>query len=194
MTTTETTGSGGRQPAPGRLRLVQLFVNTRDVEEGLDEIGDAPGLARWLSDHQLLDDGAKVTAADVERAQAVREALRSMLLANGEGREPDRVATEVLNGAATRAELLPRFAAGGAALAPSRSGVDGALGVLLAVVIEAMAGGTWARLKACREETCQWAYYDASKNRSGAWCSMAVCGNRNKGRAFRRRSRSQARS
>ena len=48
-----------------------------------------------------------------------------------------------------------------------------------------MADGTWRRLKACREDTCQWAFYDRSKNRSGTWCSMAVCGNRAKARAYR---------
>jgi predicted RNA-binding Zn ribbon-like protein len=48
-----------------------------------------------------------------------------------------------------------------------------------------MADGTWHRLKACRQ--CAWAYYDYSKNRSATWCSMAICGNRTKTRAYRRR-------
>jgi predicted RNA-binding Zn ribbon-like protein len=42
-------------------------------------------------------------------------------------------------------------------------------------------------LKICTNDECQWAFYDHSRNRSGAWCTMAVCGNRMKGRAFRRR-------
>ncbi len=50
-----------------------------------------------------------------------------------------------------------------------------------------MAEGNWPRLKVCREDTCAWAFYDRSKNRSGAWCSMAVCGNRTKARAYRAR-------
>jgi len=61
------------------------------------------------------------------------------------------------------------------------------MGRLLATMYDAMATGTWVRLKACTNDECQWAFYDHSRNRSGAWCTMAVCGNRMKGRAFRRR-------
>ncbi|MGH2778535.1 MAG: CGNR zinc finger domain-containing protein, partial [Actinomycetota bacterium] len=31
------------------------------------------------------------------------------------------------------------------------------------------------------------AFYDHSKNRSGKWCTMRVCGNRAKTRAYRER-------
>jgi predicted RNA-binding Zn ribbon-like protein len=53
-----------------------------------------------------------------------------------------------------------------------------------------MAGETWDRLKACRLDDCQWVFYDHSKNRSRTWCSMRVCGNRAKARAYRERRRS----
>jgi predicted RNA-binding Zn ribbon-like protein len=36
-----------------------------------------------------------------------------------------------------------------------------------------------------------WAFYDRSKNRSGHWCSMRVCGNRAKARQFRERRRAE---
>jgi predicted RNA-binding Zn ribbon-like protein len=76
---------------------------------------------------------------------------------------------------------------GGSALAPEQGGVDLALAPIYDAVFCAMTEGTWQRLKACREDTCQWAFYDRSKNRSATWCSMEVCGNRNKARAFRER-------
>ena len=50
-----------------------------------------------------------------------------------------------------------------------------------------MADGTWSRLKACRAGTCRWAFYDHTRNRSGVWCTMDVCGNRTKVRSFRER-------
>jgi predicted RNA-binding Zn ribbon-like protein len=65
--------------------------------------------------------------------------------------------------------------------------VAGALGVLLAITAVAMADGTWSRLKVCPGEHCGWAFYDGSRNRSGRWCSMAVCGGRSKARAHYRR-------
>jgi predicted RNA-binding Zn ribbon-like protein len=58
------------------------------------------------------------------------------------------------------------------------------------MIAEAMAEGSWGRLKACSDHGCQWAFFDRSKNRSGHWCSMRVCGNRAKARQFRERRRS----
>ena len=66
-------------------------------------------------------------------------------------------------------------------------GVDGVIGFLLGIVFTAMADGTWTRLKACRNERCQNAFYDSSKNRSGTWCAMEKCGSRVKARAYRQR-------
>jgi predicted RNA-binding Zn ribbon-like protein len=83
--------------------------------------------------------------------------------------------------------------AGAAALAPATPDLPGALGLVLAVVREAQADGTWARLKTCPGHHCGWAFYDHSRNNAGTWCSMRVCGGREKARAYRRRSRAPRR-
>ncbi|MHB8244304.1 MAG: CGNR zinc finger domain-containing protein [Acidimicrobiales bacterium] len=66
-------------------------------------------------------------------------------------------------------------------------GVSGALAALVAIVHGAMADGTWVRLKVCQSDRCRFAFYDSSRNRSGTWCSMQVCGNRAKVRTYRQR-------
>jgi hypothetical protein len=43
----------------------------------------------------------------------------------------------------------------------------------------------------CRSDTCQWTFYDNSKNGCGAWCSMRSCGSRAKARAYRERHRQE---
>jgi predicted RNA-binding Zn ribbon-like protein len=176
--------------APGELNHVRRFVNTRDLERLTDEIAEPGALRDWLAERDLIEPNATLTAADVTAAHSVREALRKLLLANN-GDPVDPAAVETLNAAAKRAELEVRFAPGGEAeLTPVRAGVDGAIGRLLAIVSRAMADGTWPRLKACAlHETCEWAFFDWSKNRSGTWCDMAVCGNRTKARAYRQRRR-----
>ena len=58
---------------------------------------------------------------------------------------------------------------------------------------EAIASGTWSRLKCCRNHACRWAFYDDSKNRSATWCSMQICGNRAKTRTYRTSKRAWAR-
>ncbi len=99
-----------------------------------------------------------------------------------------RGAAETLNRASKSARLEFRFGQDGrAALEPAVCGVDGALGRLLVAVHAAVEERTWVRLKACANPGCAWAFYDRSKNRSGRWCSMEVCGNRTKTRTYRRR-------
>ena len=180
---------GGREAAPGPLALVQAFANTV-AEEGhfrWEAIGDPDSLRSWLKGRGLLAGRELVGEADVARAKEVRAALRSLLAANN-GRGADPAAIRELNLAAERARLTVRFGADGrATLEPDAGGVDGALGRVLAAVHAGMEEGTWERLKSCANATCGWAFYDRSKNRSGRWCSMEVCGNRTKTRAYRRR-------
>jgi predicted RNA-binding Zn ribbon-like protein len=180
-------GVGQTNEAPGELELVRRFVNTRDVEEGSDELDGPDSLLGWFVGMGLLDDGATADERDLERALALREGLRSMLLANnGEGVEPDDL--RELNRVAGSVCLRVRFDNDGRpALQPETSGVYAALGRILAAVVRARAEGKWGRLKVCPNDACQWAFYDRSKNRSGKWCTMEVCGNRMKARAFRQR-------
>jgi predicted RNA-binding Zn ribbon-like protein len=167
---------GNRPPAPGNLRLVQLFVNTLDIENGVEELRtpDALRAALPLRPREPLDD------ADLAHGLVVREALRELLLANnGGGFSPE--SRSVLERAAAAAHLTLELGRDGSAeLVPRAGGVDGAIGRVLAAVYGSMADGSWARLKACPREVCHWVFYDASRNRSGKWCAMSVCGNRTK--------------
>lgn len=175
-----------RKPAPGRLALVQRFVNTVDIEEGTEELGDPASASAWLRGQGLLD-GDDVDHDGLAALVEVREALRAMALANnGDELDDAVVATLTRHGRrATVAVLVDPT--GSADLVPSAGGTDGAIAALLAAVHDATVDGTWPRFKACRDHTCAWAFYDHSKNRSSAWCEMAVCGNRAKARSYRRR-------
>jgi predicted RNA-binding Zn ribbon-like protein len=176
---------GGREPAPRPLRLVQAFVNTVDREHGPDLLDDPAGLEAWLDRHLMP---ALVSAAELDRARDVREALRALLLANN-GEPHDQGAQAVLERAWRRARLEAAFPADGAALVPRAEGVDAALGRILAAAFGAMLDGSWKRLKACPRDVCGWAFFDRSTNASATWCSMRVCGGRVKAGAYYRRRR-----
>jgi predicted RNA-binding Zn ribbon-like protein len=184
MTTHE---PGDRVPAPEPIRLVQAFINTND-REGEDRLVDAAALRGWLVDAGLPVP-ARLSAAEHARAIAFREALRELVAANA-GLPHDAGAVATVNEAAERAGLRAVLTGPAAAgLEPAAGGVDGALGSIVAAVHAGIADGSWARLKACERDSCRWAYYDHSRNRSGHWCSMAVCGAREKNkRAYRRRT------
>ena len=151
--------------APEPLRRVQLFINSVDRENDVDWL---PG---WLAEHGL--------SRELGRACELREALRALVLANNVT-PLDPAALDVVNAAAGRLSL--ELAADGA----PRIRTDGdAIDGVVAVVFASMLEGTWERLKACRH--CHWSFYDYSPNRSATWCSMQLCGNRTKTRAYRRR-------
>jgi predicted RNA-binding Zn ribbon-like protein len=184
---------GDRAPAPEPVRLVQRFVNTVDLEGGPEGLPDAAALRGWLDDAGLLGPGERVSDEEHARAIALREALRALAYANG-GHDADPRAIDVVNDAARRAGLQPVLTGPSAgALQPAARGVDAALGRIVAAVHAGIADGTWPRLKACERESCRWAFYDHSRNHAGQWCSMAVCGSREKNRRAYRRRRDRGR-
>jgi predicted RNA-binding Zn ribbon-like protein len=188
------TQPGGREPAPGELVLVQAFLNTHfDLEQnwGADLFEDRSALKRWLRARNLVRQATPVDHRDVARALAIRGALRDFARANGDGhgvRKADAIAR--LNEAGGGTQIEVHFAAGGPRFrSPRHSGVDGALGLVLATAATAMIDGSWRRLKICPGHDCDWAFYDHSRNQTGRWCSMSICGSRAKARAHYHRQR-----
>lgn len=171
---------------PASLWLVESYLNSLDVESDLDDLRTVESFRRWLGDHGRRDAAATATGADLDLARALRAELRDMLHAHGEGRPGGSARLDEL---AAGIPLRTRFAGGAIGLAPLGTGVPGMLGEILAAITIADREGTWHRLKLCRENTCAVVFYDRSKNASRCWCSMKVCGNRAKTRAYRGRQR-----
>jgi predicted RNA-binding Zn ribbon-like protein len=184
------------KPAPGPLRVVQEFVNTRSNLRDSDLLEETDGTARWLAGHGLLPDGVgEVSEADRRRLISFREGLRRVLVVHNAGaevregeiaaifEEPDDLAGAAL----LRVSFDP---SGEPQLCPAEgkgNEVDKAMALMLVAVVRSAVDGTWDRLKACRNEGCKWAFYDKAKKRSGTWCHMDACGARHKMRAYRER-------
>lgn len=172
--------------------MVQAFINSHyDLEcaHGSDLFATPEALAAWLERRGL--GRALLSANDVGRAVAVREGLRSLARGNASAAPPDLSALSELNRAASGAALEVRFSEDGAPRFVASDGepLDRALAVVLGAAARAMIASSWAQLKVCPGEDCGWAFYDHSRNQSGRWCSMAVCGGRAKARAHYRRRR-----
>lgn len=178
--------------APGRLEVVRAFMNTADLENGTEGLATPAELEGWLAGQELIAGPPSPPECDgreLETAVALREALRALCLANN-GVKPDHDGQTALDSATANLHLhlTARFSADGViSLEPDETGIRRALAEILTIVFEALHDGTWSRMKACASETCQFAFYDHSKNRSGHWCTMAECGNRAKVRSYRAR-------
>lgn len=144
-------------------RLVVDFLNTLDVEEDTDVLADEQAWRRWTVERGLMP-------SPPMKARAVRTALRAAVGDTDASAGPVRAAIEV--------ELRPD----GPALVAT-----GAVGAVLAAAARLAILGDWKRVKICPADDCRWAFYDQSRNRSRTWCSMSVCGNREKARSWRKR-------
>jgi len=149
------------------ISLLVDFLNSVDEEDGTDDLADDEATAQWFAAR-----GLAVPAA--ETARHVRAVLRDA--ADGRPDSGDR---------RLGVPLDVTIGADGTPLLTS----DDPLGPLVVTAVRLAAVGRWSRIKLCNMETCRYAFYDASRNQSGRWCSMAVCGNRAKTRAFRARQR-----
>ena len=178
---------GGRPKAPGRLELLQRFINSHnhDLPAEWDRLGTPEKARAWLRQKRLLAPDDSVSDAEVARLRELREALRALAVAN-QGTSPPKAATDAVRAAAGTAQLAVAIDdAGRIALEPARGGFDGVVASLVGILHEAQLTGQWSRMKGCRQ--CEYAFFDRSKNRSAAWCAMSICGNRTKNRAYYRR-------
>jgi predicted RNA-binding Zn ribbon-like protein len=178
---------GGRLPAPGPLRLVQDFVNTEIPDFDRDDLATPAALAAWLAERRLAASRDRVDGALFAEARALRVALRELALANTLGRPPAAHRGAAIDEALGRFPLAVGLVDGVPRLRPDGTGARVGLAAIVAVVAEARAAGSWERLKACRQDTCGWVFYDGSRNRSSSWCSMRVCGGRAKASSYRSR-------
>jgi hypothetical protein len=146
--------------------LVLDFLNTVNVEEHSDTLDNETTWRAWLAERGL-DPGA-----GPPQAREVRGALRAAV------GDPDSPSTDAW--VALRIGLhggRPRLVA------------DDAVGAVLAAATRLAVLGEWERVKICPADECRLAFFDRSRNRSRTWCSMQVCGNREKARAWRERTR-----
>ncbi|MDR7275054.1 CGNR zinc finger domain-containing protein [Catenuloplanes atrovinosus] len=155
------------------LALVESFLNTVDertfrrhgtAHAGGERLTSQTALDAWLAD-QGLPPGARLDAA-LRLRGALRDSLR--------GGDPGLI----------EFPLHLTAAEGGLRL---RAAGDTALDRIVEAVARAVVTGAWARMKLCAAPDCRWAFHDTSKSGAGRWCSMNVCGNRAKTRAYRAR-------
>ncbi|MGW6724827.1 CGNR zinc finger domain-containing protein [Nocardia sp. NPDC055029] len=180
--------------APGQLRWIEEFINTRRADR--DDIASPEQLVAWLQERNLVTAPVNATPQQRDRAEQIREGLRALIAGNNaepvDSPRPDGLNPTAGTIFARLAPALPMtldVTAQPPQLIPATGDpIDAALTRLLIAVAEAVATSTWQRLKACREPSCRWAYYDHSRNRRRTWCSMDLCGNRAKARNHHRRS------
>jgi predicted RNA-binding Zn ribbon-like protein len=178
--------------ADGGLALVQDLMNTIPAgrPRATDLLQDVETAQGWAD--TALADWAEATGRPAptvvldERGlgelQALRADLRGAVAGSGaSGPELRNASVGLSLGADGHVDLHPRG-----------QGWRVLVGQILIEVFEAQRADTWRRLKTCRNDRCAVAFYDRSRNNSGTWHNVRICGNAVNLRASRARRRAAA--
>jgi CGNR zinc finger/Putative stress-induced transcription regulator len=187
----------GVDPAPGGLAFVQEFMSTIAAgkprqEDLLSELSTAQewldnALADWATANATAPFAVTLEQDDLDRLRDFRDDLR-------------RIATPVREGAqdsgGTDPVALPVVPvsmqwddSGRVQPVPRGSGWRKVASLTAVEVFKAQLDGSWNRIKTCRNPRCAVAFFDRSRNNSGVWHSVKVCGNAANLRAYRARRR-----
>jgi predicted RNA-binding Zn ribbon-like protein len=178
--------AAGGSVVPAELALIKAFLNSVDIEEGSDRFETAESVRDWLVERGLPEGDAPFSERERRGLIDLREAIREIVAAHDEP-IPSAAQRIVASAARTAPLIVAIDGSGRADLVPTGRGPSALIARLLGDLATAQRMGTWRDLRICRRDVCRWAFYDASRNHSGVWCTMSICGNRVKSARLRRR-------
>ncbi|NGX95230.1 MAG: hypothetical protein G4V63_08365 [Candidatus Afipia apatlaquensis] len=159
-------------------RSVDLWSSDADVAQWLVRAG-------WYKRGAIT---AGQTRGLLKSAQSLRETVRALV---GERKNGGRIDPKLLNDFMAKAPSHSELVCEEAGLRLERRRAAKTPEQLLAPVAESaaelLAGGDFTLIRKCEDGTCTMWFYDRTKSHRRRWCSMALCGNRNKVAAFRQR-------
>lgn len=174
------------------------FLNTRMRVNGQleDFFQRGEDVLRWLGQagfptSEIGPATARLSLLD--SARRLRENIRSLVEKRKAGQRGD---PSFLNGVLVEAQSHPRLVWNTPrSLRIDRVGRQDTPQAILAPVAEAaadlLATGDFRLVKRCEDETCVLWFSDNTKSHHRRWCSVALCGNRHKVAAYRKRRRGE---
>jgi predicted RNA-binding Zn ribbon-like protein len=151
----------------------------------LERLARPADLATWVQEAGLVDDVGTLSAADLDRARHLREALYALVAAMLDGTTPPARARTAANAAAARPGPHPVLAGDGTVRRVG--GLDAALAALAADVLDLHGDPDRELLSRCDDRQCSRPFVDRSRGRRRRWCGMRGCGDRAKAAAYRAR-------
>jgi Putative stress-induced transcription regulator len=130
--------------APGSLQLVRSFASTLSAEQGLDLLSTREEAAAWLRSAGLLPAEAGLSNSEHAALLRLREAVREVLAARGDGGEdPDAAAR--LTKALAEGRLVVIVDPGSTVRLASaaRASYPSVVAGIAVAIAEAAAAGTW---------------------------------------------------
>ncbi|NEA80815.1 CGNR zinc finger domain-containing protein [Actinospica acidiphila] len=153
------------------------LLNSRPLVNGeeRDALGDPAGGRRWARDH-----GGEGSLAELALLRETRDVLRDIV----RGESSPAALSPLLEGV----HQVPEITSAGlqwTVKTPPHARLAVEVVLAWAATEKHMPG----RLRPCANDECQLFLLDRSRANRARWCSMAVCGNREKARRHYRRTR-----
>lgn len=173
---------------PGTLCLELTVTGGPGAFARWEVLHEPADLVTWAGRSRLPDGlDLTVSAAELERARALRDAVFLLAADRAHGRPLRAAQLDVVNAAAAAPPLIARIEPDG-----TRAWAPGATGThLLATVardaIDLFTGPHADRVRECGAHNCHLLFVDTSRPGRRRWCAMEHCGNREKVRAHRAR-------
>ncbi|MFC7843237.1 CGNR zinc finger domain-containing protein [Streptomyces sp. NPDC057382] len=173
---------------PGALCLELLTTGGPGAFARWEVLHEPADLIAWAARSRLPDGlDLTVSAEELRRARALRDALFLFTADRAHGRPPRGTHVDAVNAAAAAPPLVARMTPDGRhAWAPGATGT----GLLSTVARDAVAlftGPYAGRVRECGAHDCRLLFVDTSRPGRRRWCAMEHCGNRHKVRAHRAR-------
>jgi predicted RNA-binding Zn ribbon-like protein len=180
-------------------RLAIDFVNTTPANDALSwerliQFLEATGIVSAERGTQLLAlPESDLPAAEglLHKSQRLRSALRkafaALLRKQKIAMEWVEPVNEILRITEGHDELVSVAGGWRMEFIAREGGLDWLLAAVARSGAEILSEGTRASLRLCANPHCGLFFYDTSRTHRRRWCSMAVCGNRNKVAAFARK-------
>ena len=182
----------GNHPALDFVNTISDRVNHANAVDRLQCLDD---LVSWARSAQLIDPvpgaawlqpGCGVTDSEsAARSRQLREAGHAVFrgLAADKPPPPDALERVMAEAARGMAAGALRWTGSAGPVALTRASVDGLLGLVAWQMLDALFRVPRARLGICPR--CGWLFHDDTKGGRRRWCSMEMCGNREKARRHR---------
>jgi predicted RNA-binding Zn ribbon-like protein len=156
-----------------------------------DDFGEADDVFEWAAQAGLLTEGASVkTSVDLSEFEAVialRENLYRVFGAIAAGDPPPQSAVALLARRTGQAVRSARWERSGSRFVPrwSAGSLESICDQLADEALTLLRSPSVARVGACAG--CGWLFLDTSRAHARRWCSMNVCGVRDKMRRYHQR-------
>lgn len=151
----------------------------------LEQLNTGEDLAVWVVQSRLTSDLPRVTAAQLEEARRLREAMYALITAlidRTPTRPDDR---ELVNAAA--AQRGPRIQVTAVGAVHRTGDLNSVLALLAQDCLALFDGPDRDNLSRCADPRCTRPFIDRSRGHRRRWCGMKGCGDRAKAAAYRKR-------